>query len=54
MRRRSVHEEDYEFDDFDEHDSKYKVRHFKKPREEEHKKNWEREDQFVDDYDERR
>lgn len=54
MRRRSFHDEDFEFDEFDEYDTKYKVRHFRKPREEEQKKNWERESQFDNDLDDRR
>ena len=56
MRRRSLHEEDYEFDDHNENDPKRRVRHFKKGQDEENKKRWERESYFDsdNDYDERR
>jgi hypothetical protein len=56
MPRRSPYEEDYEFDDDDENDPKRRVRHFKKGRDEETKKRWERESYYDsdNDYDERR
>lgn len=56
MRRRSPYEEDYEHDDQDENDPRRRVRHFKKDREEDKKKRWDRESQYNDDhdYDERR
>ena len=56
MSRRSPHDEDYEFDDYDENDLKRRIRHFRKDREEDTKKRRERESYFDidDDYDERR